>query len=85
MAFRRFGAARKEWDEKHGCWKDKPRHDSASHGADAFRILACAYRDLAPPAPPTKPKGPAVDERGLWTLTVDQLIKIHGEPKKLHV
>ena len=45
-------AYRKEWDEEHGCWKDKPRHDWASHGADAFRTLACAYRDVAPPLTP---------------------------------
>lgn len=31
---------RKEWDEKRGCWKDKPLHDQASHGADAFRYFA---------------------------------------------
>ena len=30
----------KEWDDKRGVWKDKPRHDSHSHGADAFRYLA---------------------------------------------
>lgn len=31
---------RKEWDDKHGCWTSRPRHDSFSHGADAFRYLA---------------------------------------------
>ena len=31
---------RKEWDDKNGCWKDNPKHDWASHGADAFRYLA---------------------------------------------
>ncbi|OBY91171.1 terminase [Pseudomonas sp. AU11447] len=33
---------RKEWDEKHGCWKDKPLHDWSSHGSDAFRYFAVA-------------------------------------------
>lgn len=33
---------RKEWDENRGCWKDKPFHDSTSHGADAFRYFAVA-------------------------------------------
>lgn len=28
---------RKEWDEAHGCYRDRPVHDWASHGADAFR------------------------------------------------
>lgn len=45
---------RKEWDEDHGVWKDKPRHDQYSHGADAFRSLAMIYRELKPE--PVKPK-----------------------------
>lgn len=31
---------RKEWNEKRGCFSDKPLHDSHSHAADAFRYLA---------------------------------------------
>lgn len=31
---------RKEWDDKRGCWKDKPLHDATSHGADSFRYFA---------------------------------------------
>lgn len=31
---------RKEWNDKLGCWRDKPLHDWSSHGADAFRYLA---------------------------------------------
>lgn len=31
---------RKEWDDKRGCWKDKPLHDFTSHGADSFRYFA---------------------------------------------
>ena len=31
---------RKEWDDKRGCWKDRPLHDHTSHAADAFRYLA---------------------------------------------
>ncbi|HBX8522490.1 terminase [Klebsiella pneumoniae] len=33
---------RKEWDDKRGCWKDKPLHDFTSHGADSFRYFAVA-------------------------------------------
>lgn len=33
---------RKEWDDKRGCWKDRPLHDHTSHGADAFRYFAAA-------------------------------------------
>lgn len=31
---------RKEWNDKLGVWRDKPLHDWASHGADAFRYFA---------------------------------------------
>lgn len=31
---------RKQWNEKLGCFRDKPLHDWASDGADAFRYLA---------------------------------------------
>lgn len=30
---------RKEWDDKRGCWKDKPLHDKTSHGSDGFRYF----------------------------------------------
>lgn len=39
---------RKEWDEDLGVWKDKPRHDWASHGADAIGGLAMFYTELKP-------------------------------------
>lgn len=35
---------RKEWDDSHGCWKNRPRHDFASNGADAFRYLAVSLQ-----------------------------------------
>ena len=31
---------RKEWNDKLSCWRDRPLHDWASHGADAFRYFA---------------------------------------------
>lgn len=33
---------RKEWDDERAIWKDRPRHDEASHGADAFQTFACS-------------------------------------------
>lgn len=36
-------AYRKEWDDKGGLWKDRPRHDESSHCADAFRTFAVGY------------------------------------------
>lgn len=32
----------KEWDDKRGVFRNKPRHDWTSHAADAFRYLAVA-------------------------------------------
>lgn len=37
----------REWDDKHGVWKSRPRHDEHSHGADAFMTFADGY---VPPA-----------------------------------
>ena len=34
---------RREWDEKLGVWKKQPRHDAASHCADALRTGAVGY------------------------------------------
>jgi hypothetical protein len=43
---------RKEWDDLRGVWKDRPRHDAASHGADAFRALAMSWTDVQVEADP---------------------------------
>lgn len=37
---------RKEFDEKMQTFKDKPMHNWASHGADAFRYFAIGYREI---------------------------------------
>jgi len=42
LCLRRLRAYRKEWDESRGVWKDRPRHDDSSHGADAFLTFACS-------------------------------------------
>lgn len=34
---------RKEWDARLGVWKDEPRHDKASNGADALRGFAQGF------------------------------------------
>jgi hypothetical protein len=55
---------RKEWDEERGIWKDRPRHDWASHGADGFRTMASRYPDIKPPV---KPKPQATSGYGADT------------------
>jgi len=37
QGLRHLDMYRKEWDPQRGVWKDEPRHDKASNGADAFR------------------------------------------------
>lgn len=43
-----LGAYRREWDDKLGVYKDKPRHDWASHPADAFQTFALGYAPADP-------------------------------------
>lgn len=38
---------KKQWNDRHGCWSSLPVHNFASHGADAFRMLAVGIRKLA--------------------------------------
>lgn len=41
---------RKEWDDQKRTWKANPRHDWASHGADALQTGACGFTpDYVPP------------------------------------
>lgn len=42
---RALAAYRKEWDDKLGVYKDKPRHDWASHPADAMQTFALGYKE----------------------------------------
>jgi hypothetical protein len=35
---------RKQWNDQLGVWRDEPRHDEFSHGADAFRTFAEGYQ-----------------------------------------
>ena len=39
---------RKEWDEKNKVFKNNPKHDWASHGADAMRTFAVNYKKSEP-------------------------------------
>lgn len=36
----------KRWDEKNAIFSEKPKHDWASHSADAFRVFAMGKRDM---------------------------------------
>jgi hypothetical protein len=66
-------AYRREWDEERGCWKDKPRHDWASNGADAFRYLSASWREINPEPVPTTPA--EIVAELLKPLTFDQTME----------
>ena len=53
-------AYRADFDEKAKTFHDRPMHNWASHGADAFRYLSLAWREMQP----EKPKPPPVDSWG---------------------
>ena len=38
---------KKEWNDRYGCWGSKPLHNFASHGADAFRMMAVSINKLS--------------------------------------
>lgn len=42
----------REWDDKRGCWKDRPLHDFTSHGADGFRYFAVKNKNKRKPPKP---------------------------------
>ena len=75
---RSLKAYRKDWDDKLGCWKDEPRHDWASHGADAFRGMAMAHRIIEP----VKVPDPLPIIGGVQTLTIDRLFKEYDDRRR---
>lgn len=36
---------KKDWDDKGKTYRNRPKHDWSSHGADAFRYMALSYKD----------------------------------------
>jgi hypothetical protein len=53
---RALRAYRREWDREHGTWRTRPRHDWASHAADAFRtgVMAGCAPVMWPSVPPVR-------------------------------
>ncbi len=67
-----------EYDEKLKVFRDNPRHDWASHPADAFRYLAMSWREPPPPKPPKESKPPS----RITDLTMDELWKLNEAEQK---
>jgi len=65
----------REYDEDKKAFRQNPRHDWCSHPADAFRMLAVAYKVEAKDEKP--PKG-----KTLQTITLDELWDFETEYKQ---
>lgn len=63
---------RKEWDSNRGVFKNEPRHDWASHGADAGRYLAVMYEDGYGEA---RTDAPPRDTHNITGATMEELMK----------
>lgn len=46
----------REWDDEKKAFRERPRHDWTSHTADAFRMMAVAWREEMAPAEKQPPK-----------------------------
>lgn len=44
LGLKRLRQYRKDWDEQRGVWRDSPRHDDNSHGADGFMTFATGWK-----------------------------------------
>ena len=65
---------RQDWDDKARVFKNTPRHDWASHPADAFGYLAMAWKEhIQPEIDRAEP----VRIRGLNETTFDELFDFH--------
>jgi hypothetical protein len=47
VGLKRLRHYRKEWDDSREVWKNQPRHDDNSHGADAFMTFATGYSTIS--------------------------------------
>ena len=73
-AFELLKQYQREWDEDKKTFRDKPRHDFTSHCADAFRMLALSWREIAQPEPEIPPKFPVTGHNGrIVTIPLDDM------------
>lgn len=68
-----------DYDEKLRTFKNEPRHDWASHSADAFRYLAMAYREIV--AQPEKEKGRFLGVGDINQVTLNDLWDLNQRPR----
>jgi hypothetical protein len=66
---------RKEWDEERGIWRDKPRHDWASHGANALMSLSVWWREMRDEEPPENLEAKMRREHAATRKAVEEMTK----------
>lgn len=74
-------AYRYQWDERKKVFSRDPLHNFASHTADCFRYVACAYR-ASGHFVPKESSAPAANARPTYNITLDELFKTATGPKK---
>lgn len=73
-AFELLKQYQREWDEDKKTFRDNPRHDFTSHCADAFRMLALSWREIAPKEPEIPHKFPVTWHSGrIVTIPLDDM------------
>jgi len=64
----------REYDEDKKVFREKPRHDSSSHCADAFRMLALSWKENKPKNPEKEPIFHIkAGNNGIITVPLDEL------------
>lgn len=72
-----------DYDEKLRTFKNEPRHDWASHSADAFRYLAMAYREIV--TQPEKEKGRFLGVGDINQVTLNDLWDLNQRPRSRRI
>lgn len=73
-----------EWDDEAKIFRDKPKHDWASHYADAGRTMAMAYRQINAEAPGPRDRALTIGDPlpGYGLPTYDDLARLKAEEPK---
>jgi phage terminase large subunit len=75
-----------EWDDDLRTFKRQPKHDWASHAADAFRYLSMAWREPLPPEEenpdPIKELLKPLTLNDMWQSYVDEQIERGADPEE---
>ena len=65
----------REYDEDKKAYRQSPRHDWTSHPADAFRMMAVSWQDIADKPPTAEPKPLMVGPEN--TVTLNDMWQVH--------